>query len=92
MQLLIEHILLNKYLKRINKVDKERCPACRASSETVRHFLLECPGYAHKRWILEKHLNKRQKSLTLENLLGDMEAVVPLIKFIITSLRFSQDT
>jgi len=53
MQLLLEHIPLNDYLKRFKLVDSLRCPACRFGAETVRHFVLECPTYTHKRWILE---------------------------------------
>lgn len=91
-QLLTEHIPLNKYLKRINKIDKANCPACGAEYETVNHFLLACPGYAHERWALEKHLRKRHKTLTLDNLLGDAEAIIPLTNFIHASLRFEPDT
>jgi ribonuclease HI len=90
-QLLIGHIPLNEYLKRINKTDSANCPACGAGHETVRHFLLECPGYAHERWALEKSLKKRHKDLTLDNLLGDAEATIPLTNFISASLRFSSD-
>jgi len=91
-QLLIEHIPLNSYLKRINKVDKANCPACGASYETVKHFLLECLGYAHKRWALKKRLHKRNKALTLENLLGDAESTIPLTNYINASLRFTLNT
>ncbi len=43
---LTAHVPLNDYLKRFKKVDNARCPACVTElwSETVRHFLLECPG------------------------------------------------
>jgi ribonuclease HI len=91
-QLLLEHIPLNDYLKRIKKVDKANCPACGSSRETVKHFLLECPGYAYERWVLEKRLRKRHKTLTLENLLGDAESTVPLVNFINASLRFTQSS
>lgn len=53
-QTLTEHILLNAYLKRFKLVNSARCPACGNHSETVRHFLLHCPSYTHKRWALEK--------------------------------------
>jgi hypothetical protein len=91
-QLLTEHIPLNKYLKRINKVEKASCPACGAEHETVKHFLLVCPGYAHERWALEKCLNKRHKTLMLDNLIGDTESILPLTNFINASLRFSSVT
>jgi hypothetical protein len=92
MQLHTRHIPLNKYLKRINRVDSEECPTCGAESEMVRHFLLECPGYAYERWVLERQLRKRQKEMTIENLLGNAEAIVPLTNFISASGRFMHNT
>ena len=88
-QLRLQHILLNSYLKRFNRVDSTRCPACGADTETISHYLLQCPGYAHERWALERSLRRRGKILSLENLLGDPEATTPLINFINTSLRFT---
>lgn len=46
-QLRLTHIPLNSYLKRIQKVDTARCPACGEDKENIVHFLLRCPGYAH---------------------------------------------
>ena len=87
-QLYIGHVPLNEYLNRFKKVDSSRCPACGARSETVQHFLLECPGYAHERWMLKKRFSGRKKALTLENLLGDAEAILPLTNYISASHRF----
>ena len=36
------------YLKRIHKVDSTRCLACREDEESIKHFLLRCPSYAHE--------------------------------------------
>jgi hypothetical protein len=83
MQLLIKHIPLNTYLNRFKLVDSTRCPASGAGPETVKHFLLHCPSYTHERWILEKRLRKRNKALTLENLLGDAEASV-VMNYVVT--------
>ena len=91
-QLYIGHIPLNDYLRRFKKTDSARCPACGAGSETVAHFLLECPIYAHERWILAKRLNKRGKELTLENILGDKEAITPLSNYISATHRFAGHT
>jgi len=88
-QLLTTHIPLNEYLKRIKKVDSVRCPSCGASPETVRDFLLECPGYAFERWTLENRLKKKRKTLTLETLLGDADLMIPLANFIEATHRFS---
>ena len=90
-QLLTEHIPLNAYLKRFKLVDNARCPACGHSSETVTHFLLHCPTYAHERWTLEKCLRKNKLALTLENLLGATEALEPLATYINTTHRFSHN-
>jgi ribonuclease HI len=88
-QLFITHIPLNEYLKRFKIADSARCPACGASLETVKHYLLECSGYAHERWALDKRLKKKHKRLTLENLLGDVDLTVPLANFISASHRFT---
>lgn len=76
----------------LNLVDSARCPTCGAGSKTVRHFLLHCPSYAHERWSLEKSLNKINKHLTLENLQGESEAIVPLTNYIDTTHRFTYNT
>jgi ribonuclease HI len=88
-QLLTMHIPLNKYLKRIKKVNSARCPSCGTSPETVRHFLLKCPGYAYERWTLENRLKKKRKTLTLEHLLGDAELMIPLVNYIEATHRFT---
>jgi ribonuclease HI len=88
-QLYIGHVSLNDYLKRFKRADSARCPACGAGHESVRHFLMECPIYVHKRWILAERLSRRTKVLTLEMLLGEEEAAIPLSNFITASLRFT---
>jgi ribonuclease HI len=91
-QLTIGHVPLNEYLKRFKLVDSARCPACGTAPETVRHFLLECPIYAHERWILAKRLSGRKKTMTLRNLLGDEEASAAISNFIHASQRFASHT
>ena len=85
MQLHITHIPLNKFLAKINKVDTAGCPSCGASSETVAHYLLECPGYIHKRWTLERRLRKKERVMTVEDILGNIDIMIPLANFINTS-------
>ena len=89
MQMHITHIPLNKFLARINKVDTVQCPACGASSETIAHFLLECPGYAHERWTLETRLMKKGRAMTVEDILGNMDTMIPLVNFIKVSHHFT---
>ena len=81
-QLLTNHIPLNAYLYKINKVDSAHCPACGASHESVRHFIVECPIYAFERWPLERRLKRKRKELMPENALGDQELVKSLVNFI----------
>jgi zinc-binding in reverse transcriptase len=51
-QMRVGHTPLNSFLHRIQKVDSARCPACGDPRETVEHFLLRCPKYAHECWPL----------------------------------------
>ena len=88
-QLHITHVPLNKFLARINKVDTMQCPACGVSSETVVHFLLECPGYVHERWTLEARLMKKGRTMTVEDILGNMDTMIALVNFIEASHRFT---
>ena len=88
MQLLLNHVPLNSYLHRFKTIDSARCPACGAVPETARHFLMECPIYAHERWILEKGLKKNRKALMMRNLLGDAESIGLLITYIDATHRF----
>jgi len=88
-QLYIGHVPLNDYLKRFKRADSARCPACGAGPESVRHFLMECPIYAHERWILAERLRRRNKVMTLEALLGEEEAAIPLSNYTTASLRFA---
>jgi ribonuclease HI len=84
----LAHAPLNQYLNRIGRADSARCPACGDESETVEHFLLRCPNYAHERWDLDQQAKKRSKSLTLKSLLGQPEMAVPLAKYIRATSRF----
>jgi hypothetical protein len=87
-QLRFKHIRLNGYLKRIQKVDSARCPACGEDEESIEHFLLRCPNYAYERWALARHTGKKRKPLTIKTLLEDPELVVPLATYIQASGRF----
>ena len=48
-QLQTGHISLNVYLARIGKVSDAKCLACGHLKEDMRHLLIDCPAYAHKR-------------------------------------------
>src|SRR5882724_5273091 len=55
-QLRTGHILLQKYLHKIGKVNSPTCPACCIHNETVHHYLLTCPAYRAQRGELESTL------------------------------------
>jgi ribonuclease HI len=91
MQMKLAHAPLNQYLKRIGKVDSVRCSACRVEQETIEHFLLNCPSYAHKHWALKRQARKISKQLMMETLLGEPEMTLPLVNYIKATLRFRKN-
>jgi ribonuclease HI len=84
-QLRTTHIPLNSYLHRFKRVDSTRCPACGAMAETVQHFLLYCPGYAHERWALEKAIKCKPNT---KMLLGNQKSALALKNYIYATHRF----
>jgi hypothetical protein len=57
-QLRVGHALLNDYLYHYKITNSARCLACSDPYETVEHFLLHCPKYAHERWPLLAYYNR----------------------------------
>jgi len=89
-QLRLMHIPLNRYLKRIWRVDSARCPACRADEENITHYLLNCPSYVHERWALTQHARKERKAISVKILLRDPKFILPLAGYIQATGRFKQ--
>jgi hypothetical protein len=87
-QLRLAHAPVNQYLKCIGRVDSARCPACGAEEETIKHLLLTCPAYAHKRWALDKQAKKQHKQLTMVTLLGEQSMAILLANYIDAMHRF----
>src|SRR6266481_3822238 len=79
MQLHTGHILLNGFLHRINKTDSSDCLACPGMSETIHHFLFECPAHAHAQHGLARTTGRHSRSL--QYLLGDQQAFGPILKY-----------
>ncbi len=52
----------------------------------MKHFLLLCPAYTHKRWALKKSIKGKP---TLKTLLGDHTAALLLNNFIKATHRFN---
>jgi len=88
-QLRLTHIPLNSYLKQFKRADNASCPACSADEETIEHFLLFCPTYAHERWALAHQIKKKKLPLNIESILGDPNLVIPLGNFINATHRFT---
>ena len=63
-QFRLKHIQLNSYLHRFKRTDKASCPACGAIDESIAHYLLQCPNYAHERWSLVRHVRRKKKSFS----------------------------
>ena len=82
MQFRLGHTPENQYLKRTRRADSARCPACGDKEETVEHFMLRCPAYAHERWALTEKAKKLRKPMEMEILLGNLEMTREVAKFI----------
>jgi hypothetical protein len=87
-QFRLTHVPVNQYLKRIGKVNSTRCLACGADKETIEHFLLRCPSYAHERWALVQQAKKQRKQMSMETLLSTPKMAVHLANYIDTTNRF----
>ena len=79
-QLRVGHAPLNRYLHRFKKVDSARCPACGEQYETVEHFLLHCPKYAHECWPMLQKLRRAVPSTT--EIHSNKNLILPLINYI----------
>jgi hypothetical protein len=88
-QLRTGHIPLNAYLHRFKRTESAKCPACGYHNETPQHFLLDCPAYAHKRWMLTVGKTTKNKGYTA--LLGSPKNAIPLINYIQATGRFTMD-
>ena len=89
-QFRLSHVPLNHYLKRIGKVESTRCPAYGVEDETIKHFLLACPNYAHERWALNQQARKQRKLLMMGTLLGEQEMIAPLANYIDATQCFTK--
>jgi hypothetical protein len=56
--------------------------ALQEENETIPHYLLTCPSYAHKRWPLYRQARKKKKTLTLQLLLGNLSMTTHLTNYI----------
>ena len=89
-QLRVGHAPLNHYLHKFKKIDSPRCPACGYPKETVEHFLIHCPKYAHERWPLRNRF--RGGLPKLSKMLTNPKLLMPIVNFIEATQRFSLPT
>ncbi|KAG2361321.1 hypothetical protein BDR07DRAFT_1287558, partial [Suillus spraguei] len=70
----------SKHLHHIGKSASPDCPHCENIPETVQHFLLLCPHYAHECHALMTALKRQVSSITY--LLTNPKATTYLICFV----------
>ena len=75
------------FFHQIGQVEGSRCPACGHHKEDTKHFLLDCPSYAHKRWLLYRQ--SKTTDLNLKTLLSKKMAA-PVANYIQATGRFEE--
>ena len=61
---------------------------CGEAEETVEHFLLQCPVYAHERWLLEKAIEEKPD---LKILLGNPKYTLALKNYLEATSRMEHN-
>ena len=84
-QLRSNHLNLNSYLHRIGKTPSKRCEQCWRrrrveSTETVTHFLFECPSFERERHVLDAKLGRSSRDL--KTILSDVDKTRALLSYI----------
>ncbi|KAJ3804320.1 hypothetical protein F5876DRAFT_53542, partial [Lentinula aff. lateritia] len=91
-QLRTGHVPLNSHLHRIGEADSPNCPHCdtagRATIETVKHYITECPAYRKERFCLRQKLGRQTRSL--RHLLSDKKCTPHLLRYIGGTKRFEK--
>ncbi|KAI0363578.1 hypothetical protein BV20DRAFT_901743, partial [Pilatotrama ljubarskyi] len=79
-QLRTNHVPLQAYLVRVEKVPSAVCPTCGEAPETARHFLLSCPTYSLHRAVHFRPLGFSGR--TPATLLNSKDALRPLFAYV----------
>ena len=92
-QLRSNHLPLNSYLHRIGKTPSKRCEQCWRrrrveSTETVTHFLFECPSFERERHVLDAKLGRSSRDL--KTILSDVDKTRALLSYIGRTRRFKE--
>lgn len=85
-QMITGHVPLAHYLYRFKKAESAMCPACQTSSETIYHFLMECPAHNIPRREMQQTLKGKARKIT--TLLTDEECTKALFRYISKTQRF----
>ena len=80
------HCSLNNYLNRFRITESPECQ-CGHTTETVRHYVMECPLYNNQRNELQKAVGAR--NFRLERLLGQKKYLEHTLRYVNTTNRFS---
>ncbi|KIK76627.1 hypothetical protein PAXRUDRAFT_108449, partial [Paxillus rubicundulus Ve08.2h10] len=75
-----KHVPLNEHLHHIKKSDSLDCPHCPGSKEDVAHFILKCPHYVCKHFVLNRSL--RWQTYYLPHLLSNSKVILFLINYV----------
>lgn len=92
-QIRSKHIPLNKYLHKIGKLDQSQCTDCweiaqRRVTESLNHFLFECPAYADERFYMDQALGRDAGDL--RSILNNRRSTLTLLKYIGQTRRFEK--
>ena len=88
-QLRSGHFPLNVYLHKFKRTESARCPACGHHTETPQHFILDCPAYTFKRWLLMAGKSPPNREYT--KLIGDAKNAIPIANYIQATGRFAPE-
>jgi hypothetical protein len=95
MQIRTEHIPLNYYLRRIGKVDSDKCLKCDEHpniaqvKETINHFIFECQEYHDARQSLIAKVGRSH--FTLPKLMKNADHMKALVTYINRTQRFTEN-
>lgn len=89
-QIRSNHLPLNCYLHRIGKAPHKRCEQCWRRrrvevTETVIHFIFECPSYDYERHALDSKLGRSSRDL--KTILSNPDNIRVLLKYIGSTKR-----
>jgi ribonuclease HI len=95
MQLRTGHIPLKFYLKRIGKVDSDRCTNCPEGPdqvrvpETINHFIFECQAHDEVRQELIAKIGRSR--LSLRKIMKNTDHIKALVTYVNQTGRFRED-